>query len=109
MHPAPPTPPIIRPKEWIKKIHAMHLFDDGWEKLRETIFENQKKLGVIPADTQLEPWPEKVIKKWDDCTPEEKKLFIKQVEVFAAYEAYTTMKSAVSSRPSRTWASSTTP
>jgi arylsulfatase A-like enzyme len=74
---------------WIKKIHDMHLFDDGWEKLRETIFENQKKLGVIPADTQLEPWPEKVIKKWDDCTPEEKKLFIKQVEIFAAYEAYT--------------------
>jgi arylsulfatase len=76
-------------EEWVKKIHDMHLFDDGWEKLRETIFENQKKLGVIPADTQLEPWPEKVIKKWDDCTPEEKKLFIKQVEIFAAYEAYT--------------------
>ena len=35
-------------KEWIDKIHAMHLFDNGWEKLRETIFANQKKLGVIP-------------------------------------------------------------
>ena len=67
----------------------MHLFDDGWEKLRERIFENQKKLGVIPADAVLEPWPEKVLKKWNDCTPEEKKLFIKQVEVFAAYAAYT--------------------
>ena len=70
------------------KIHDMHLFDDGWNKLRERIFENQKRLGVIPADTKLEPWPTKVIKNWDDCTPEEKKLFIKQVEVFAAYEAY---------------------
>ena len=29
-----------------------------------------------------------ILKNWDDCTPEEKKLFIKQVEVFAAYEAY---------------------
>jgi len=75
-------------KEWVDKIHAMHLFDDGYEKLRERIFENQKKLGVIPADTQLEPWPTKILKHWDDCTPEEKKLFIKQVEVFAAYEAY---------------------
>jgi len=75
-------------KEWIDKIHAMHLFDDGWNKLRERIFENQKKLGVIPQDTKLEPWPEKVIKNWDECTPEEKKLFIKQVEVFAAYSAY---------------------
>jgi arylsulfatase len=66
----------------------MHLFDDGWNKLRERIFENQKRLGVIPADTQLEPWPTKVLKSWDDCTPEEKKLFIRQVEVFAAYAAY---------------------
>ncbi len=75
-------------KEWVDKIHDMHLFDDGWNKLRERIFENQKRLGVIPQDTQLEPWPTKVIKNWDDCTPEEKKLFIKQVEIFAAYEAY---------------------
>ncbi len=75
-------------KEWVDKISAMRLFDDGWNKLRERIFENQKKLGVIPADTKLEPWPTKVLKNWDDCTPEEKKLFIKQVEIFAAYEAY---------------------
>jgi arylsulfatase A-like enzyme len=75
-------------KEWVEKIRAMHLFDDGWNKLRERIFENQKRLGVIPADTKLEPWPTKVIKNWDDCTPEEKKLFIRQVEIFAAYAAY---------------------
>ncbi len=75
-------------KEWVDKISAMHLFDGGWNKLRDTIFANQKKLGVIPQDTQLEPWPTKILKNWDDCTPEEKKLFIKQVEVFAAYEAY---------------------
>ncbi|MGA2788099.1 MAG: arylsulfatase [Verrucomicrobiota bacterium] len=75
-------------QEWIDKIHNLHLFDDGWNKLRERIFENQKKLGVIPADTQIEPWPTNVLKNWDDCTPDEKKLFIKQVEVFAAFEAY---------------------
>jgi arylsulfatase len=75
-------------QEWIDKIHNMHLFDGGWNKLREQIFENQKRLGVIPADTKLEPWPTDVIKNWDDCTAEEKKLFIKQVEIFAAYEAY---------------------
>ncbi len=75
-------------KEWVDKISAMHLFDDGYEKLRERIFENQKRLGVIPADTKLEPWPAKLLKPWDSCTAEEKKLFIKQVEIFAAYEAY---------------------
>jgi arylsulfatase A-like enzyme len=75
-------------KEWVDKIHNMGLFNDGYEKLRERIFENQKKLGVIPADTQLEPWPDDVIKPWDKLTDTEKKLFIRQVEVFAAYEAY---------------------
>jgi arylsulfatase A-like enzyme len=75
-------------QEWVDKIHAMHLFDEGWNKLRERIFENQKRLGVIPADTQLEPWPTDLLKNWDDLTPEEQKLFIRQAEVFAAYEAY---------------------
>jgi arylsulfatase A-like enzyme len=75
-------------KEWVKKIADMHLFDEGWNKVRDRIFENQKRLGVIPADTKMEPWPTDVIKNWDDCTPEEKKLFIRQVEIFAAYAAY---------------------
>ena len=75
-------------KEWFDKIHAMHLFDDGYEKLRERIFENQKRLGVIPADTKLTPWPKDVLKPWDELSPEAKKLFIRQVEVFAAYAAY---------------------
>ncbi len=75
-------------KEWVDKISAMNLFDGGYEKLREQIFENQKKLGVIPKDTKLGPWPSQTLKPWDQLTAVEKKLFIKQVEVFAAYAAY---------------------
>lgn len=78
-------------KEWIDKISAMHLFDQGWEKLRETMFANQKRLGVIPPDAKLTPWPEEGTSKlprWDSLTPEQKKLYIKQAEVFAAYTAY---------------------
>lgn len=75
-------------KAWVDTIHNMHLFDQGWNKLREQIFENQKKLGVIPQNTQMEPWPTKGLPNWDSLTPEEKKLYIKQVEVFAAYAAY---------------------
>ncbi len=75
-------------KEWVEKIHNMHLFDEGWNKLRERIFANQKRLGVIPQNTQLEPWPTKLLKNWDDLTADEKKLYIKQVEVFAAFAAY---------------------
>jgi arylsulfatase len=75
-------------KEWVDKIHAMHLFDGGWNKLRDTIFANQKRLGVIPKDAKLTPWPKELLKDWDQCTAEEKKLFIRQVEVYAAYLAY---------------------
>jgi arylsulfatase len=72
----------------VDKIHAMHLFDDGYEKLRERIFANQKKLGVIAKDAKLEPWPADLITPWEQLSPEAKKLFIRQVEVFAAYAAY---------------------
>ncbi len=78
-----PTP------EWIKKISDMHLFDQGWNKLRDTIFANQKKLGVIPQDAQLTPWPDKLLRQWDTLNDQEKKLFIRQAEVYAAYLAYT--------------------
>ena len=37
-----PTP------EWIKKISDMHLFDDGWEKLRETIFAIRRSSASCP-------------------------------------------------------------
>ena len=75
--------------EWIEKISKLKLFDQGWNKLREQIFENQKKLGVIPANAKLTPWPKDLLKEWDALTPDEKKMFIRQVDVFAAYVAYT--------------------
>jgi arylsulfatase A-like enzyme len=75
-------------KEWVDKISAMHLFDDGWNKLRDTIFANQKKLGVIPQDAKLTPWPKDLIKEWDQLNADEKKLFLRQVDVFAAFVAY---------------------
>src|SRR5215470_16321260 len=76
-------------KEWVDKISAMHLFDGGWNKLRETIFANQKRLGVIPQDAKLTPWPDDLLKRWDQLTANEKKMFIRQADVFAAYWAYT--------------------
>ena len=75
--------------EWIKKIEDMKLFEDGWNKLREKIFANQKKLGVIPQDAKLTPWPKDLLKDWETLNADEKKLFIKQVNVYAAYLAYT--------------------
>ena len=77
-----PTP------EWIKKAEALRLFEGGWNKLRDTIFANQKRLGIMPANAQLTAWP-KELPEWDSLSREEKKLFTKQVDVFAAYLMYT--------------------
>ena len=78
-----PTP------EWVKNISDMHLFDKGWNDLRDQIFANQKKLGVIPQDAQLTPWPHDILKNWDELSDDEKKLFIRQADVYGAYLAYT--------------------
>ena len=77
-----PTP------EWIKRIGDMHLFDGGWNKLRETIFANQKRLGIMPENAKLTAWP-KDLPEWDSLNAMEKKLFIKQADVYGAYLAYT--------------------
>src|SRR5215468_677277 len=73
-------------KEWIDKFKGK--FDMGWEKLREQIFANQKKLGVIPANTQLTPWPD-TLPKWESLSFLRKKLYAREAEVFAGYAAYT--------------------
>ena len=57
--------------------------------MREQIFANQKRLGVIPQDAKLTPWPKDLLKEWDQLTPVEKKLFIRQADVYGAYLAYT--------------------
>src|SRR5512143_3066844 len=72
-------------KEWIAKFKGK--FDMGWEKLREQIFANQKRLGVIPPDTQLTPWPDS-LPKWDSLSLLQKKIVAREAEVFAAYTAY---------------------
>jgi arylsulfatase A-like enzyme len=73
-------------KEWIDKFKGK--FDMGWNQLREQIFANQKRLGVVPASTQLTPWPD-VLPKWDTLPAENKKLLAHEAEVYAAYAAYT--------------------
>jgi arylsulfatase A-like enzyme len=73
-------------QEWIDKFKGK--FDMGWNEMREQILANQKRLGVVPANTQLTPWPD-TLPKWDTLPPENKKLFAREAEVFAAYVAYT--------------------
>jgi len=73
-------------QEWIDKFHGK--FDMGWNAMRDQIFANQKRLGVVPANAKLTPWPDS-LPKWDSLSAEEKKLFARQAEVYAGYTAYT--------------------
>jgi arylsulfatase A-like enzyme len=73
------------PKEWIAKYKGK--FDQGWDKLREETLARQIKLGVVPSGTKLAPKPE-AIRDWDKLTPDEKKLFARQMEVFAGFGEY---------------------
>jgi len=59
-------------------------FDGGWDQLREQTFERQKQLGVVPPDTELTKRPE-LFPAWDSLNDAEKKLYARQMEVFAGY------------------------
>ena len=74
------------PKQWIAKYKGK--FDQGWDRLREETLARQIKLGVVPAGTKLAPKPA-AIKDWDRLSAEEKKLFARQMEVFAGFAEHT--------------------
>jgi arylsulfatase len=70
------------PREWIARWKGK--FDQGWDKIREEILIRQIQRGVVPKGTKLASKPE-AIPDWNSLTGEEKKLFARQAEVFAAY------------------------
>jgi arylsulfatase len=73
------------PKEWIAKYKGR--FDQGWDAMREEVLARQIKLGVVPPGTKLAPKPA-AIKDWSTLTADEKKLFARQMEIFAAFGEY---------------------
>ena len=74
------------PKEWIARWKGK--FDQGWDKLREETLARQIRMGVVPPATRLAPKPP-AIKDWESLSADEKRLFSRQAEVFAAYVEYT--------------------
>lgn len=63
-------------------------FDSGWDRYRELTFERQKKLGIIPTNAQLTPRVS-AFPPWDTLPAEQKKLYARQMEVFAGYQENT--------------------
>jgi arylsulfatase A-like enzyme len=74
------------PQDWIAKWKGK--FDGGWDTLRQETLARQLKLGIVPPGTRLAPKPA-AIKDWDKLSADEKRLFARQAEVFAAFLEHT--------------------
>jgi len=94
--------PHHAPQEWIEKYKGK--FDMGYERYRELVFENQKRLGVMPADAEMpplnpyveetsvdgKPWtPSDTVRPWDSLPEDEKRLFRRMAEVYAGFLSHT--------------------
>src|SRR5215510_169822 len=77
---------IRRRNGWTRSARCTSSTRAGTSSAR--IFANQKKLGIIPQNAKLTAWP-KDLAEWDTLSPEAKKLYIRQADVYAAYLAYT--------------------
>ena len=73
-------------KEWIAKYKG--LFDQGWDKMREETLARQKKLGLVPANTQLTK-RHAAIPAWDSLTTEKKEIFAYMMEIYAGFLSQT--------------------
>jgi len=89
-------------KEWADQYKGQ--FDMGYEKIRETILANQKKMGILPQSTELspinplaelksvdgKPFPAvDLVRPWNSLSDDEKKLFARMAEVYAGYCTFT--------------------
>lgn len=63
-------------------------FDEGWDVLREKTLAKQIEMGIVPKGTKLAP-KDPYIKDWDQLSPTEKKVFARQMEVYAGFAEHT--------------------
>jgi arylsulfatase len=69
-------------KEWADKYKGK--FDAGWDKMRETTFAAQKKIGWIPQDAVLTARPDNLA-SWDSIPASERPFQERLMEVFAGF------------------------
>lgn len=89
-------------KEWADRYSGV--FDDGYESYRAETLANQKRLGLVPSDTELPPinpmegatsatgmpWQlADIVQPWSELSEEQRKLFARQAEVYAGFASYT--------------------
>jgi arylsulfatase A-like enzyme len=88
--------PHHAPRDYIEKYKGK--FDDGYEAYREWVLARMIERGILPKGTQLTPInpmtqgtvaESDLVRPWNTLSADEKKLFSRMAEVFAAYSEYT--------------------
>ncbi|MGB2616327.1 MAG: sulfatase-like hydrolase/transferase, partial [Candidatus Acidiferrales bacterium] len=78
--------PFQVPDKWRDRYKGK--FDQGWDKVRKETLARQIKMGVVPPGTDLAPKPAG-IQEWDQLTADEKKVFARYMEIYAAFAEVT--------------------
>ena len=68
--------------EWADRYKGQ--FDIGWDAYREQTLARQKEMGILPESAELSPMLEGT-QRWDDLSPDEKRLFARMAEIYAGY------------------------
>ena len=88
--------PHHAPKDYIEKYKGK--FDDGYEAYREWVLARMVEKGILPKGTKLTPVNPMsagtfidgdMVRPWKSLSAEEKKLFSRMAEVYAAFSEYT--------------------
>lgn len=91
--------PHHAPKEYIDKYKGK--FEDGYEAYREWALARMIEKGILPPGTELTPInpmptgtfsPGDAVRPWDSLNADEKHLFARMAEVYAAFSEYTDMQ-----------------
>ncbi len=77
--------PLQAPTDWIARFEGA--FDHGWDIERERILQRQLAAGIVPQGTRLSARPAE-IPAWDSLGKDEKRIYARHMEVFAAMLAY---------------------
>jgi arylsulfatase len=88
--------PHHAPQEYIDKYRGK--FDDGYEAYREWVLPRMIERGILPEGTELTPInpmtegtyaPGDAVRPWGTLSEDEKRLFSRMAEVYAAFSEYT--------------------
>jgi len=73
--------PVQAPREFVEPY--MEIYEQGWDKMRQTRFEKAKQMGLIPEGAQLNEKDIPISKKWEELSAKQQKLYATSMAVTA--------------------------